>query len=355
MEPETEPSDRVEAVADASADEEQLVTLAVPPDESLGERIEQVETDHAEVARGDGEPRPLREALDRVRHVLREYEETPDDGLVVYAGQPADASGVVEYVFDDLPTPVGEPVYEWSNEFVTGPLAGSTGGTGRYGLLVVERGGAALGRLEGERVELAETLDSDVRGKTRAGGQSADRFARRREEQKEAFFEDVAAAADRVFDHGALDGLLLGGTEITVEQFREGAYLDHRLRDAVVGEPIGVEYSNEQGLRQLAERAAEREDLANREARAALDRFFDALGDGEVVYGVDGVETALEYEAVETLLLSATLSVERLRRLEEWATEQGGDVVVVSTDLDQGAQFDEAFDGCGAFLRFPIE
>ncbi|PSQ50233.1 single-stranded DNA-binding protein [Halobacteriales archaeon SW_6_65_15] len=366
--------DRIERVEAAEASENDLLTVAIPPDRSLGEVLEQVEEDRAEAEYIDaeGEDAAYLQALERVRRVLQRQGGTPEQGLVVYAGV-VDGE-VVEYVFDDLPTPVSEFVYERDNEFDVGPLEAAEGAAKTFGLLVVERGGAALGLAENEDVRVVETFDSDVMGKTKAGGQSADRFERDRERQKEEFFEEVAEEAKRAFLHEAdgdadesdeIDGLLLGGTTVTVEDFREGDHLDHRLRDRLVGDSVAVEYASEQGLHQLVEKASDRiRDEERRETRETLDRFFEALHEGggtdeddgeSVVYGREEVERALDYDAVKTLLVSEALPVEDVRDLREEVSNEGGDCRVVSTDFGRGKQFSEAFGGVAAILRFPIE
>ena len=351
--------DRIRDVSNATADANDLLTLSVPADGSVGDALERVEEAHAdaEYIHADETSRARREVLERARHLLHGYDATPENGLALYVGEVDDE--VVEYVFDDLPAPVDEWTFDWSNSFDAGPVEATTGSQRVYGLLVVERGGAALGRLDGERVEPIETMDSDVMGKTKAGGQSADRFERDRERQKREFFDEVADEAERAFlGDDPVDGLLLGGTAVTVDEFREGEFLDHRLRDLLVGGSFSVEYASEQGLRGLVERAEDAiEDEERRPVREVLDRFFDALDDDEVevAYGREEVETALEYDAVETLLVSDDLPIEEIRDLEERVDREGGDVVVVPTDLQRGAQFREAFGGVGALLRFAID
>jgi peptide chain release factor subunit 1 len=383
--------ERIERVEAAEATENDLVTVAVPPDDPLGEMLERVEEDRAEAEYIDteGEDAAYLDALEAVRRILQRHESTPEKGLVVYAGV-VDGE-VVEYVFDDLPTPVSESVYERDNEFHTEPLEAVERSEKTFGLLVVERGGAALGLSNGDDVQVIETFESDVMGKTRAGGQSAQRFERERERQKEEFFETVADEAERAFlgDHAEasdsaddeIDGLLLGGTTVTADDFREGDHLDYRLEDRLLGGVFSVEYATEQGLRQLVEKASDHvRDAERREMREALDRFFDALhvdsggsgsggasdsgntgdagsggDDTEVVYGRETVEEALEYDAVETVLVSEALPAEQVREIQERADQEGGDCVVVPTDFARGQQFADGFDGVAAILRFAID
>ncbi|WP_276254448.1 Vms1/Ankzf1 family peptidyl-tRNA hydrolase [Halomontanus rarus] len=386
--------ERIETVVDATAERDELVTLSIPADDSLGSARERVETEHASADYIDSDEASthLTDALERVRRTLHEYEELPDNGLVVYAG--VLDGDITDFVFDDLPSPVEDEVFVQSNEFDTDPLDVAADDAPTYGLLVVERGGAVLGWLEDDRVVLEETHDSDVMGKARAGGQSEGRFERERERQAEEFYDTVADAAARTFlddpsatassaeaeelreqkrsangesddttdtdDDSRIDGLLVGGTTVTAEQFLEEADLDHRLEERLVG-PFSVEYASEQGLRQLVENAEDHlEDAQHARARETLERFFTELqadGEGETAatYGREEVDRALEFDAVETLLVAETLDVEEIRELEERVTDAGGECLVVSTGFEAGQRLEQAFGGVAALLRFPIE
>ncbi|MFC4439096.1 MULTISPECIES: Vms1/Ankzf1 family peptidyl-tRNA hydrolase [Natrialbaceae] len=348
--------EQLDRLSETVADRDVLVTLVVPPDKSIGEARQPVETDYAEATQLDERsfPKPLVDALEAVRRNLNEYDEIPENGLVIYAG--AAGGDLLTSVFDDLPVEIEESVYEHSNEFHLEPLESITEPSSTHGLLVVERGGAALGRLDDEGVEPIDSFDSDVPGKSSAGGQSAERFERDRERQKREFFDEVAERAAYTFlEDDEVDGLLLGGTTGTIERFREEADLDHRLEDEIVGE-FAVEYASEQGLEQLAGKGQEAIDERDRrEAREALDTFLGDVGSGEIAYGHDEVDRALEYDAVETLLLSTALDAPQLQSLGERTEEQGGDTLVVPDDFPDGNRFADAFDGIGAILRFPID
>ncbi|SEW11419.1 Vms1/Ankzf1 family peptidyl-tRNA hydrolase [Natrinema salifodinae] len=355
--------ERLARLSNASADRDVLVTVTVRPDESIGEARQPVETDYAEATQLDERsfPTPLVDALETVRSRLNEYDDIPDNGLAIYAG--VVDRDLVTATFDDLPIPIEESRYEHGNEFDLTPLEDVTEPESTYGLVVVERGGAALGRLDDEGVEPVETFDSDVPGKSSAGGQSAERFERDRERQKRDFFDEVAERAELEFldsgggDEDGIDGMLLGGTTGTVENFREEADLDHRLEDALVGE-FAVEYATEQGLRQLAEKGEQAIDERDRrDVRETLETFFEGVRDDDepVAYGVDEVDDALEYDAVETLLLSTALEGRELQELGDRTVDQGGETVVVPDDFPDGERFVEAFDGVGALLRFPID
>ena len=98
------------------------------------------------------------------------------------------------------------------------------------GVLLVRLGGYAAGVFSGAPPRLAASKVGSrlVHGRSAAGGQSQQRFARRREKQAH---EALAAAADcavAVFGHypGRMDALVLGGDKRAVASLRD----DPRLR-----------------------------------------------------------------------------------------------------------------------------
>jgi hypothetical protein len=93
---------------------------------------------------------------------------------------------------------------------------------GRWGVLLVRKGGFAVARLAGERVEESKIGQRHVQGRTKAGGQSQQRFARRRDNQARQAYEAAA-------DHAAR---ILGGRSMMVVT---GG--DHAAVDAVLGDP----------------------------------------------------------------------------------------------------------------------
>ena len=349
--------DRIDRLADYRGEGTELISLAVPPDKSLRTVRERIDREHAQAEniRSDRTRARVRDALGRLRRLLRAYEQTPPNGLVVYVGT---VDGELrEFVFDDLDVPVDASLYRCAPEFDLAPVERALAPSETYGLVVLERGRAALGRLAGERVLPLQSFESQVMGKTRAGGQSAQRFARERDRQKREFFDRVAAAAEAAFlGDDPVEGLLLGGTTITVEEFRGDGYLHHDLRDRVLG-VYSVEYATEQGLSQLVDRAeAVLDDAERARTREVLERFFTALGrGGDVVYGPEETRVALDYGAVDVLLVSEALSADEIREFETATTEQGGECVVVPTGTDRGTQFEAGFGGVGALLRFPVD
>jgi hypothetical protein len=89
----------------------------------------------------------------------------------------------------------------------------------QWGVVLVRKGGFAVARLAGERIEEHKIGQRHVQGRTKAGGQSQQRFARRRDNQARQAYEAAAEHAAHILggspmpvvtggDHGAVDQVL---------------------------------------------------------------------------------------------------------------------------------------------------
>jgi hypothetical protein len=81
----------------------------------------------------------------------------------------------------------------------------------RVAVLLVRRGGYAVGVFAGDRLVTSKVGSSYVQGGTKAGGWSQQRYARRRANQADAAFAEAADVAARLLVPEALDALVAGG------------------------------------------------------------------------------------------------------------------------------------------------
>ena len=89
----------------------------------------------------------------------------------------------------------------------------------RIGALLVRRGGFAVGVFDGSELVASKVGGSYVQGRTKAGGWSQQRYARRRANQAAHAYAEAAEAVVRVLGPvvGDLDGLIGGGDRPGVE------------------------------------------------------------------------------------------------------------------------------------------
>jgi hypothetical protein len=100
----------------------------------------------------------------------------------------------------------------------------------RWGVLLVRKGGFAVARLEAGATVESKVGQRHVQGRTKAGGQSQQRFARRRDNQARQAYEAAADHAARILRPGPL---VVGGDRPAVEE----VLADARLKAMTVVEP----------------------------------------------------------------------------------------------------------------------
>jgi len=100
----------------------------------------------------------------------------------------------------------------------------------QWGILLVRKGGFAVARLEGDRIVESKVGQRHVQGRTKAGGQSQQRFARRRDNQARQAYEAAADHAARILRPGLV---VTGGDHAAIEE----VLTDRRLTGLTVVEP----------------------------------------------------------------------------------------------------------------------
>ena len=99
------------------------------------------------------------------------------------------------------------------------PMAFSAAATApdAWGVLLVRKGGFAVARLRKDTVVESKVGQRHVQGRTKAGGQSQQRFARRRDNQARQAYEAAADHAVRILGGDAL-AVVTGGDHAAVDQ-----------------------------------------------------------------------------------------------------------------------------------------
>ncbi|UUL75219.1 acVLRF1 family peptidyl-tRNA hydrolase [Pseudarthrobacter sp. Fe7] len=138
-----------------------------------------------------------------------------DDGLRLLAADGAEALLQPPWPADGRPGRGGGPLER---------LAALASQPRRLGLLLVRRGGYGIGVASEGTLLASKAGTRYVQSRTAAGGQSQQRFARRRSNQADALVGAVAQQAAEVFGAAAFEYLVPGG--------------DRALADLVLEEPL---------------------------------------------------------------------------------------------------------------------
>ena len=343
----------------------ELVTVLIPTGTNINIVSKQLEAEKstAKNIKSKQTQSAVIDSLEMIIRELKKYKKTPEHGLALYAGNISQKEGQkdIKIWAIEPPKELNVRTYRCDQVFIIDPLKEMLEATEIYGLLVIDRQQATIGTLEGKTIKKITELTSGVPGKVRAGGQSSQRFHRITEGLAKEFFRRVAEEMKKVFfDMPKLKGILIGGPIPTKEDFLDEGQLATQLKEKVIAiKDIG--YVDEHGLELLVEDS--QKDIAQQELikeKNILERFFETLGKNKskATYGEEKIKLALERGAVEILLISKDLQKnepEKTKPLEELAKNIGSEIVIISTDHQDGEQFVNLTKGLGAILRFAIE
>ncbi|VVB79886.1 Peptide chain release factor subunit 1 [uncultured archaeon] len=338
----------------------ELITVMIPADYDANSVQKQLEAEisTAKNIKSSGTRKNVTEALEKIIRYLKGLNRTPVNGLVLYSGNISQVEGQDDMRLWEIepPLPLKIRMYRCDKEFVTQPLREMLEVDEVFGLLVMDRKDAAIGFLEGKRIEVLQKMTSGVPSKVRAGGQSSQRFHRITEGLTKEFYKRIADEMKTIFyDMPKLKGILIGGPVPTKDEFVDGEYLPTKLQNLILARK-DLGYADEHGIKLLVE--ASQDILASQgiiREKKLLEKFFETLGANPkmAAYKEPDVRKALEYGAVETLLISKKVDKQIAQELKELATNISANIEIVSTETPEGEQFFN-LSGIGALLRFQI-
>lgn len=334
------------------------------------------------------------DALEKITNHLRQFKETPPNGLVIFAGNVSQVEGQSDIKLWSIEPPeeLTVKMYWCDQVFKLEPLQEMVREKEIYGIILIDTSGTDIGFLIGKKIVLEKHIDSLVPGKTTKGGWSQQRYARIREEAKLEHLKKSGEIASEIFkQYKDLKGIIIGGPGPLKDKFFEGEFLDYMLRKKVLG-VVDTSYLGFQGLEEAVNRGEEliKEAAAVKE-KTLMQKFFTHLQkeDGLAVYKMDDIIKALNFGAIDILLISEEFDLVKMKLvcqcgfktekagksktefkcpncgstmtvqeeeglgeiLSEKVKEMGGITQIISVDSREGAQLKQ-LGGLGAILRF---
>ncbi len=289
----------------------------------------------------------LTSALTQLNLMVPGNSKVPPNGIAIFASESKSVNIIP-------PEPIASYVYHCAPGFDVGPLREMLAPKQVYGLVVMDRKEASVGFLRGSVIEPVASTESHILGKHRAGGQSANRYARQIEHATDDFYQQVAEMASGIFlsKVDSLSGVLVGGPGDTKTEWLLTEKLDYRVRAKVVQPLFETGYTDDsQGLKELVAAASKTmQDLvATKEEHALIDFFVSAVIGG-YAYGPAETLKCMREGRAGLLLIS-----DGIKDPEEYLVAARGcsaKVVVVSADSDSGRRFLMGFGGIAARLRW---
>lgn len=297
-------------------------------------------------------------ALEKMIQHLRLFKKTPENGLAVFAGNVSEREGQEDFQVWSIepPVPLQFRTYRCDKEFLLEPIREMLDTGELYGLVVLDRRDAMIALLKGKTIIPLRKTHSEVPGKMRAGGQSAQRFARQREGAAKDHFKKIADyMKDEFLTKPGLKGIILGGPGTTVSDFMGKDYLTGDIKKKIIGTK-DLSYTGEFGLQELLDKSQDllaAEDIAKE--KGLMGKFFNILATRprQVAYGKDEVMRTLKMGAVDTVLLSENCEEDVIESFEEAASEMGTNVEIISVDTREGVQLRD-MGKVAAILRYEV-
>ena len=345
----------------------ELVSLYIPPERKIYDVQSYLRNEASQSAniKSKSTRKNVSAAIESIMSRLKLYKAPPENGMVFFVGHVSKGGNQTTMVQEVVvpPEPIPSFLYRCDSGFFLEPLEGLGEVKSQFGLLVIDRSEAALGMLRGPTITTLKHMFSQVPSKHGKGGQSKRRFERLIEEAAHEWYKKVAHSATECFLDNEVEGILIGGPGATKDYFFSKDYLNHELKKVVI-DTFDTGYTDETGLRELVTRGSGRlSEIQLVKEKVLMDRFMKEVLSPKgklATYGLKQVEEALQMGATKKVLISEGLekmpNMEEglVKRLGELAERSKSEVIIISTDSEEGVALQKAFGGLAAMLRYPI-
>lgn len=344
------------------------------------------------------------DALTSTIEKLKLYSKTPPNGLVIYAGLASeDGSGERMVKIDLIPfKPINTSLYRCDSVFHTEELKGLLTDNDKFGFLIMDGSGSLFGVVQGNTRTVLHKFLVDLPKKHGRGGQSANRFARIRNERRHNYLRKVAETCTQMFitnDRPNVKGLILAGSAEFKNDLSKSELFDIRLQPIVL-KIVDIAYGGENGFNQAIELTDDTlKSVKFIHERKILNKFYDEIAKdtNKYVFGIKDTISSMDNGMVETLIihdeltynrlslknpLTEELSVEIVQKkdssntkyknkdgvefdvlenlpLTEWLLDNYKKYVdsleIISDKSSEGNQFVHSFGGIGGILRYKSE
>ncbi len=377
----------------------ELISLYIPPDKMIYDVVQYLREEFSTSSniKSKSTRKNVLGAIESIMSKLKYYKMPPETGLVFFVGhiqKRGDQTEMYSQIVEP-PEPIQTFIYKCDSQFYTEPLLLQLKPKDVYGLIVIDRKEATIGYLNGTNIVTVTNEQSLVPSKHHQGGQSSRRYERLIEIAANEYFKKIGDSINNTFMSNIRDlkGVFIGGPGSTKNFFYENGYMFNDITRKVV-DLFDVGYTDESGLRELVEKAAESmKDLEISREKDLVNKFMKELRKGDqglAVYGEKEIMLALERKSLDMLLLSegirktkyfyrcpscsfeqefnerpddnscskcgASMELEHeedyITKLYKLAEESGATVEIIGEESDEGKLLKKAFSGLGGLLRY---
>jgi peptide chain release factor subunit 1 len=374
----------------------QLVSVYIPAGYQINEEISRLRNEYSTSSniKSKQTRTNVLGAIDKILQYLKLYRETPENGLVVFAGNISDdqSKSDIQLFSMEPPEPLKVNIYRCDSSFVLDPIEAMVETKDMYVMVVMDGREATIATLKGSHIQVVKKVHSMAHAKIKKGGQSANRYKRAIEESIDDYYKQVSDVINEVFIRYEFKhiGLIVGGPGPAKENFAKAKALNYQVKILGV---YDTGYTDETGLNELVEKAGDllKEQEASKE-RKILERFMKEISSNALaVYGYEKTRDAMARNQADALIINNELEINRItykcsacnqviermeigdhretrhddggtlvvvekkdaiEELVDMADKNGTEVIFVSNESPLGKEFLMGFKGIAALLRY---
>ena len=252
----------------------------------------------------------LQVALKNVIQRLKLQKELSGNGLAVFAGTFASNNLEIESLkVEEVvpPEPIANYGFVVEDHFLLDPLREMVRGQRVVGLVAMDAKEASFGIFQGGRLEVVESIESGIPGKSGKGGSSQRRYERERDMSVTYFFHRVAEHAKKAFlENHKVTVLIVGGPGTTKADFLRGDFLHYELQNMLL-EPVDTKSAGKDAVKEVLDKSSEAlKSLCGPEEKRIVQRLLEHMGqqDDLAIAGLDLVLEGLKNGEVEVALVT---------------------------------------------------
>ena len=227
----------------------ELVTIIIPPDRQVSDARSLLQNEHGQAAniKSKGTRKNVQGAIESALSTLSKYKNAGENGIALFVGSIIignNKNRMVNIVVEDPPQPLLSFRYRCDSVFELTQLEDMLVDKKSYGLFVIDRSEAAFGIASGKRIHVQEHLVSNIMGKHRQGGQSAQRFERLIEEAAHNFFKRATEHASSYWlpNLENIQAVIVGGPGATKDFVVKNDYFHHEVAKRIAKTTFDVGY-----------------------------------------------------------------------------------------------------------------
>jgi peptide chain release factor subunit 1 len=282
--------------------------------------------------------------------------------------------------------PLNTSLYYCDNKFHTDALNCLLDDENVFGFIIVDGNGCLIATLSGNKKTILRKFTVELPGKTRRGGQSANRFARLREDARRNYIRKVSENANELFitnnEKVNVKGIVIAGSADLKNDLTISDVFDERIKKSIIS-VVDISYGQLNGLNQAIELSSKSlSNLKFIKEKKLLQEYFEEISsvssdNGKYCCGLkDTIKCLTELNLIETLIIYEELNTEiyitdsnkdeisltsnngekTAILLTEWLCENytkfGIKLEFVSDSTQEGSQFVKGFGGIGGILRY---